>query len=869
MRSPMLRQVKLQNFKSHSTTTIPFAPGTTLILGPNGAGKSSLLEAITYGLYGEVPDTLAAVVKHGETGARVTVDFSPARDPARYYRVTREIQTRGTSTSTKHAFYEYPAPVPPAPPTAGPPGTSGTPAPPAVDDAKFETLATSKRKCDALVEAALAVPGDVFKNAVYIRQGEIQALTQEIPSKRKPVFDKLLGFEKYERAWKGLRPLLNHFDQALTGINARVSTLQADVDALPEVRAKLEALETERETLARQHAPLEQTVAKLKATVAALQADNADLKSKRQERALLEGTRQDLTAAVARHHEKLEAIAENVALDVPASDLFADPAPLNRALAGAVTDTRGELETARARKETVAADLEDAREQARQLQTLRDKREDLQADLNDTLQQIREVVAFDTLADLRARIQAIKQAREQIPGLQAKLEKLQAAREELQAQRLTRESKGDFLAETARALQETGECPTCHTQLEPERVETLARELTEQSETVDGAAETVAAKLAQVSETRAALQDQLETIQADERKLEKLEYWIKALGKKKAKLAAVEEEVSDAEAEGAPEVEPIRARLVEAERAVEALAGTVGDLERDAVLLETLAEDQARDGAKLETTRARLDTLAAEIVAAEERVDEEALADQTQALEDKTRELHQLEERRELLAARLIPEVEARVEEVEAKQAQLEEARAELVGVYKKKRLVEFVRDLVRELEPRVRQTILGKLNQLASQLFEEIFGTSDFDKLELDAKDYELTYYRGGARENSTRASGGETISMSLALRLAISRLTSQGHLPMLFLDEPTVYLDETRKHHLIEAIARIQSVPQLFVITHDVQFENTADHVVLVTKTPQGSRARVLSGLETTGGASDAAAGSEPDPTKTSTGA
>ena len=44
-------RLKLNNFKSHEHTVIPFEKGISVIVGENGAGKSTILEAISFALY--------------------------------------------------------------------------------------------------------------------------------------------------------------------------------------------------------------------------------------------------------------------------------------------------------------------------------------------------------------------------------------------------------------------------------------------------------------------------------------------------------------------------------------------------------------------------------------------------------------------------------------------------------------------------------------------------------------------------------------------------------------------------------------------------------------------------------------------------
>ena len=46
-----IKKVHLENYRSHSNTTVEFSKGVNLILGMNGKGKSSILEAISMTLF--------------------------------------------------------------------------------------------------------------------------------------------------------------------------------------------------------------------------------------------------------------------------------------------------------------------------------------------------------------------------------------------------------------------------------------------------------------------------------------------------------------------------------------------------------------------------------------------------------------------------------------------------------------------------------------------------------------------------------------------------------------------------------------------------------------------------------------------------
>src|SRR5579864_1207911 len=71
--------------------------GIFAITGPTGAGKSSLLDAITYALYGRierVSNECSQLISHGLNRMSVTLDFEVS---GKEYRVTRATPARGAT----------------------------------------------------------------------------------------------------------------------------------------------------------------------------------------------------------------------------------------------------------------------------------------------------------------------------------------------------------------------------------------------------------------------------------------------------------------------------------------------------------------------------------------------------------------------------------------------------------------------------------------------------------------------------------------------------------------------------------------------------------------------------------------------------
>ncbi|MEM4789617.1 MAG: AAA family ATPase, partial [Ignisphaera sp.] len=84
------------------------------------------------------------------------------------------------------------------------------------------------------------------------------------------------------------------------------------------------------------------------------------------------------------------------------------------------------------------------------------------------------------------------------------------------------------------------------------------------------------------------------------------------------------------------------------------------------------------------------------------------------------------------------------------------------------------------------------------------------------------------------------EMVSLAIALRIALA-YTIFGRLPGFFiLDEPTQFLDAERRRAIFEIIRRLsEKVPQVIVVTHDLEVEELADKVFYVSK--EGGRSVV----------------------------
>ena len=120
-------------------------------------------------------------------------------------------------------------------------------------------------------------------------------------------------------------------------------------------------------------------------------------------------------------------------------------------------------------------------------------------------------------------------------------------------------------------------------------------------------------------------------------------------------------------------------------------------------------------------------------------------------------------------------------------------------------------------------------IQKYTKQFFNEFnFNYSD---LIID-EEYDITVYGPEGESSMSMVSGGEKIAIALALRLGITQAMSKGELDTILLDEPTIHLDSSRRHELINLLKDISLLPQMIIVTHESQLENAADNIIKVEK-------------------------------------
>jgi len=97
---------------------------------------------------------------------------------------------------------------------------------------------------------------------------------------------------------------------------------------------------------------------------------------------------------------------------------------------------------------------------------------------------------------------------------------------------------------------------------------------------------------------------------------------------------------------------------------------------------------------------------------------------------------------------------------------------------------------------------------------------------------------------------SGGEQVSVALALRLGMAKLLGSSNLNLMVLDEPTTHLDAERKKSLVEVLSQLSNISnsempmQFIIITHDAEIfeDSSVEKIYKFESTENGSKVIAL---------------------------
>jgi DNA repair protein SbcC/Rad50 len=210
-------QLSLQNFLSYREASLDFSGlHTACICGANGAGKSSLLEAITWSIWGE---SRAAseddAIANGASDMRVDFTFQLH---GVIYRIIRSRQRGGSGSLELQVM----------------------------TDQTFKSLTQKGVKAtQLLINEYLKIDYDTFINSAYLRQGKADEFMLKKAGERKQILADLLKLDQYEDLADQARQVASQHKAEITKIEQQSARDLERLAAMPQVTADCQSTQVE------------------------------------------------------------------------------------------------------------------------------------------------------------------------------------------------------------------------------------------------------------------------------------------------------------------------------------------------------------------------------------------------------------------------------------------------------------------------------------------------------------------------------------------------------------------------------------------------------------------------------------------------
>ncbi|MGC8699928.1 MAG: AAA family ATPase [Candidatus Micrarchaeia archaeon] len=170
----MIDFIELRNWKTHENTKLSFAKGTNVLIGQMGSGKSSVMDAISYALFGVFP-----ALQHRRVSASDLIKNIP--EQKEFAEVRLGLSIGGSSYIIERRIE-----------------LSGGASARVLKNGNIEQ--TQPQRVNEYIENLLKLDYDLFSRAIYSEQNNLDYFLELRSGERKDTIDELLGLDKFALA---------------------------------------------------------------------------------------------------------------------------------------------------------------------------------------------------------------------------------------------------------------------------------------------------------------------------------------------------------------------------------------------------------------------------------------------------------------------------------------------------------------------------------------------------------------------------------------------------------------------------------------------------------------------------------------------
>jgi exonuclease SbcC len=236
----MITSIELGDFLSHSETKLGFENGVTVFVGHNGAGKSSIIDALTFALFGQhTRKSNKGLIKRGSTQGFSKVEFEVNE---KQYQAVRKIDSKGTLAAKLSEK------------------TNG----------ETKEIAAGERKqfgesMTHEVEKIIGLDFEKLKIASIVQQGELNSIIKAKPKEFKELLNAIIGIDKLDVASNSMKEVIKDFREKIRqDIGYDDSHLELLVRDLEKNQTDLEEARPKKDQLTQEHKKLLQEITNLR-----------------------------------------------------------------------------------------------------------------------------------------------------------------------------------------------------------------------------------------------------------------------------------------------------------------------------------------------------------------------------------------------------------------------------------------------------------------------------------------------------------------------------------------------------------------------------------------------------------------------------
>jgi exonuclease SbcC len=828
------------------------------ITGENGAGKSSILDGITWALFGRARKHDETVINLESKKAEVCLVFQYEGNQYKIFRSNPQGKTKQVELYILDDKAEK------------------------LEPSWIPLTERTLRDTDQKIIDILRLDYESFINASFLLQGEADQFTQQNPAARKRILSQILGLEIWEDYRIQALDKRRSGEKELNQLDGRISEIIAELGKEDERQKHLGGLKEDLSRAQEERKNAEKQLANLQALAASLKEHEKLVTSSTNQLEGKEKSIDHLKKKINQRNSEKKTLESTLSQADAIQRSFKDWEEAQNSLADweAVAEKYRESEIQR--QEPL---LQIAAEKARLLQissSLENRFQDLQTDL-EKIPQLKNLLLEGN--------EKIKKNETDLETREQKKQALEAARQEqadakAENPRLYKEMK-DLKKRIAELEKTEGAlCPLCGQELAPDERESLVVNLKKEGKDLGDRYRQNQATLKEADQVVKDLQLQITELSLAEKTLRKLRQeldqienqithlenenknWGKTFQKEfeqvqkyladetyadKARQelfvinlnlkdigydAAEHDRIRDISSHGVT-IQEEKAGLDKAEAALKPLNREIEDLVSQLALdeteLGTLEGDLKKSRLSLEKSRENTpDTRSAEDLLINLKEQEKVLERKVGAAQQKVSVLEKQKKR----------------------QAELENKRQEISQRVKEYRQLEaaFGKDGVPAL---LIEQALPNIETKANQILDRLSGGG------MSIQFLTLREYKDAKREDLRETleiqirdqsgfrdyelfSGGESFRIDFAIRLALSHVLAQragARLQTLVIDEGFGSQDAVGRQRLIEAINMVQDdFEKILVITHVEQIKEAFATQLLVEKTPRGSKVTLV---------------------------